>query len=171
MLTSAVFFSLNGSGKPGNLLTIVLALSMLPVALALHQRHRISQPDLSLAASLIGIVAMLAAASLQVLLLVGAVQPEGIAYVMDNVTFGLVGVWLILMAYLGRSSKTLAPDLVWLAVAAGLGIFLSTTGFLLSNPPPVWAMAGGAVTIIAYPFWAVAVGRTLASGELAAVAS
>lgn len=148
--------------KLENLTTIALALSMLPLALVLHQLYRKIWPGVILAATLLGVVAMLTAAANKFLVFIDAISSEGVADVLASLTFIFIGVWLVVVGYLGWCSRipsTTGPAGV--AVIAGMGMVLGTTGFLISEPPPLWALAGGGVTIVAYPIWAISMGRWL----------
>jgi hypothetical protein len=153
--------------KLENLTTIALALSMAPLALALHQLYRKTWPGLILAATLIGVVAMLTAAGAKLLVFIDAISPDGVARLLANLTFALIGIWLIVVGYLGWLSRILSTGLASAAVVAGVGQTLATTGFLitgppsLSGPPPLWALVGGGMTIVAYPIWAISMGRWL----------
>ena len=150
-------------GKLGNLATLVLALSMIPLALALHQLHSGFKPGLSLAAALIGVLGMLSTTSLQFFLLLDIVQPTGVADRVDDISFAVIGVWLILSGHLGQRSRNVQAGLNGIAIFAGVGMILVTTGFLISEPPPLWGFAGGVLAIIAYPIWAISLGRKLLS--------
>lgn len=148
-------------GKLENLAAITLALSMFPLALALHRLYCKPWQVLSMAPTLIGLGAMLMAAGVKFLVLIGAFSSEGIADVLDDLTFALIGAWLIGVGYLGWLSKIPSANLAGVALLAGLSQVVVTSGFLIANPPPLWALAGGGVTVIAYPIWAITIGRWL----------
>lgn len=147
--------------KVENLTTIALALSMAPLALALYQLYRKTWPGLILVATLIGIVAMLTAAGAKFLVFTDTISSQGVADVLDDLTFAFIGGWLVVVGYLGWLSRIPSAGLAVVAVLAGIGQILVTTGFLISEPPPFWALAGGGVTIVAYPVWAISLGRWL----------
>jgi hypothetical protein len=153
--------------KLENLTTIALALAMVPLALALYQLYRKSWPGLILAATLIGVVAMLTAAGAKLLVFIDTMSPDGVARLLANLTFALIGIWLIVVGYLGWLSRIPSTGLSSAAVVAGVGQTLTTTGFLITGPPslsgdpPLWALVGGAMTIVAYPIWAISIGRWL----------
>ena len=164
MFAAGIFpiISVNGLvGKLENLAAITLALSMLPLALVLHQLYNKPHPRIILAATLIGMIAMLVAAGVKSLILIDAISPEGVADLLDDLSFAVIGVWLILVGCLGWFSRTPAAGLAGMALIAGIGQVLVTSGFLISEPPPLWALAGGGVTVIAYPIWAITMGRWL----------
>jgi hypothetical protein len=110
---------------------------------------------------LIGVVAMLTAAGAKFLVFIDAISSEGVADVLDDLTFAFIGVWLVVVGYLGWLSRIPSSSLAAMAVIAGVGMILGTIGFLISEPPPLWALVGGGVTIVAYPIWAISIGRWL----------
>jgi hypothetical protein len=144
-----------------NLATTIFALAMIPLALALYRLYRSHMPALVFAATLLGVLAMLTAASNKLLVLVGTLSSDGVADFLDDFTFLLIGIWLVVVGYAGWRAQTPAAGL---AILAGLGQILITTGFLISEPPPVWAFLGGVLAIVGYPLWAVAIGRWLLQG-------
>jgi hypothetical protein len=106
----AAFFAVGEPfGVLNDLMTVILALSMVPLAFVLHDLHRRTAPRSSLGAFLIGVLAMLSAAALSALLVLGLVEAE-LTLVASPVAFGVIGMWLVLNSYLGRSSGTLPGD-------------------------------------------------------------
>lgn len=61
----------------------------------------------------------------------------------------------------GWLSRKPSASLASVAVIAGVGQVLVTIGFLISEPPALWSLMGGGVTIVAYPIWAISMGRWL----------
>ena len=120
-------------GWINDLLGVVGALLMVPVAVALHVLLRSHAPGLSRLAMLIGIGALVAISVLQALLVVGIltfeaeVGPVSIAYL-------VLVVWFVMTGYLGSSSGTLRHGV--------------RMGLL-------------AATYIGYPLWAFWLGRHL----------
>lgn len=148
-------------GKLENLSAITLALSMFPLALALHRLYRKCWQSLNMGAMLMGAAAMLVAAGVKLLVLIDVVSADGTASLLIDLMFALIGVWLIGVGYLGWLAKIPSANLSGVALFAGLGQVVVTSGFLIANPPPLWALAGGGVTVIAYPIWAITMGRWL----------
>ncbi|MCL4858789.1 MAG: hypothetical protein KJZ93_05255 [Caldilineaceae bacterium] len=148
-------------GKLENLAAITLALSMFPLALALHRLYQKCWQGLNMAVALMGAAAMLVAAGVKSLVLIDAISPEDVADLLDDLSFAVIGVWLILVGCLGWFSRTPSARLAGMALIAGIGQVFVTGGFLISEPPPLWALAGGGVTVIAYPIWAITMGRWL----------
>lgn len=120
-------------GWINDLLGVVGALLMVPVAVALHVLLRSHAPGLSRLAMLIGIGALVAISVLQALLVVGIltfeaeVGPVSIAYL-------VLVVWFVMTGYLGSSSGAL---------------------------PHGGRMSLLAATYVGYPLWAFWLGRLL----------
>jgi len=146
----------------GSISTLILALSMLPIALALHQIYRVSNPELSTVTVLIGAAAMLAAATVQILRLFGAVGLEELS----SIPFVVIGVWLLFAGYLTLTTSALPRTSGWLSIIAGAGVVLVIAGFVVSYPPPLWGFAAYIAFVIAYPIWAIWLGRLLLSDKL-----
>lgn len=167
MVAGAIIVTIMDTGDTGlltkleNLTTIILAFAMLPLALVLHQLYRKTWLGLVLAATLLGVVAMLTAAGAKFLIFIDAISSEGVADVLDDLTFALIGGWLVIVGYLGWLSRKPSASLASVAVIAGVGQVLVTIGFLISEPPALWSLVGGGVTIVAYPIWAISMGRWL----------
>jgi hypothetical protein len=154
-------------GVINDLTTVILALTMVPLAFALHKLHRRAAPRLSVGAFLIGVLAMVAAAALSTLLVLGLVGVE-LTLVASPLAFGVIGVWLVLHSYLGRSSGTLPSGLVWVGIVAGAAFVIVIVGFLLGGQQHPLAAVGGLTAVICYPVWAVWFGRLLLSGRVPA---
>ncbi len=98
-------------GRLNDICVLIQYLLALLIPLALHQLLKARAPFLSKLAMLIGIVGMMAVVVLQLLLIVGVlsfseqVGPVTIALVV------VVGAWLMITAYLGRSTRNLLPSL------------------------------------------------------------
>jgi hypothetical protein len=167
-VTLAAFFAVGEPfGVINDITTVIHALSMVPLAFVLLDLHRRTAPRLSLGAFVIGVLAMLSAAALSALLVLGLVEVE-LTLVAVPVAFGVIGVWLVLNNYLGRNSGTLPSGLIWVGIAAGGAFVLVIVGFLLGGQQHPLAAAGGLTAVICYPLWAVWFGRLLLSGRVPA---
>lgn len=165
-VTLIVFFSVGGPfGTINDISSSILALSLLPLALALYLLLRPCAALLSLIALIIGICAMLAASILQILLVLRVVKLE-LTLVAVPATFGVVGVWLLLNSYLALASRTLPSGLAWVGVVAGVGYILVIPGFLLGGQQHPLTAVGGLTAVIGYPIWAIWIGGLLLSGIL-----
>jgi hypothetical protein len=167
-VTLIAFFAVGEPfGVINDLTTVVLALSMVPLAFVLHELHRRAAPTLSFGAFVFGIFAMVGAAVLQALLVLGLVSFE-LTLVAVPVAFAVIGLWLGLNSYLGRNSGTLPSGLIWIGIIAGAALVLVLVGILLGGPQHPLAAVGGLTAVICYPVWAVWFGRLLLSGRVPA---
>jgi len=115
------FFALKApTGRLNDIAVIVQYSLMLPIALAMYQILKPTNPTLSLAALLIGVPGMLAVIVLQVLL-VTDVLPFANQIVPVVIAFLVVLVWFIINGALARSTDKL-PSNMLLSVLAGLYI-------------------------------------------------
>jgi hypothetical protein len=125
-------------GTLNDICIIIQYLLALPITLALHQRLKLHGLALSRTATLIGIAGIIAVAILQWLLVSGMVTfEEQVGFVM--IALLVVGIWLVMTGYLGRSTAKLPRSLFMSILAA----------FYLG-----------------YPIWAIWLGRLLLSGRL-----
>jgi hypothetical protein len=167
-ITLVAFFAVGDPfGVINDLTTVILALSMVPLAFGLHELHRRTAPRLSLGAFAIGVIAMAAAAVLSALLVLGLVE-LGLTLVATPVAFGVIGVWLMLNSCLGRSNETLPTGLIWIGIVAGAAFVLVIVGFILGGQQHPLAAVGGLTAVICYPIWAVWFGRLLLRGRVPA---
>jgi hypothetical protein len=167
-VTLVAFFAVGEPfGVINDLTTVILALSMVPLAFVLHELHRRAAPRLSFGAFVIGVVAMVSAAALSALLVLGLVGVE-LTLVASPIAFGVIGVWLVLNSYLGRSSGTLPSGLIRVGIVAGAAFVLVIVGFLLGGQQHPLAAVGGLTAVICYPIWAVWFSRLLLRGRVPA---
>ncbi len=165
-VTLIVFFSVGEPfGTINDISSVILALSLLPLALALYLLQRSGAPSLSLTALIIGICAMLAASILQILLVLRIVKLE-LTLVAVPAAFGGVGGWLLLNSYLALASRTLPSGLAWVGMVAGVGYILVILGFLLGGQQHPLTAVGGLTAVLSYPIWAIWIGGLLLSGRL-----
>jgi hypothetical protein len=127
-------------GHLNDICVLIQYLLALPIPVALHQILRFRAPVLSRLTMVIGIVGMLAVIFLQYLLVAGVLS---FAEQGGPVTFAMlvvVGAWLVITGYLGRSTGKLPHSLLMSIIA---------------------------VPYFGYPAWAFWLGRHLLSGRLA----
>jgi len=150
-VTLIVFFSVGEPfGTINDISSIILALSLLPLALALYLLQRPCAALLSLIALIIGICAMLAASILQILLVLRVIKLE-LTLVAVPAAFGVVGVWLLLNSSLALASGTLPSGLAWVGMVAGVGYILVILGFILGGQQHPLTAVGGLTAVIGYP--------------------
>ena len=133
-----VSFALDSSavgafGWLNDVLVMVQYLVAVPIAVALHALHGARNPALSRFAMVVGISGMFATAALQFLLVIGALTFAQ-QVVPVSVALLVVGAWLVITGYLGRSTGTLPH-----------GVRMSLL----------------AVLYVGYPIWAFWLGRRL----------
>ena len=163
--TLVLFFSRGQPwGRRNDASSVVLMLALVPVALliATLQSERIATVALAVAA--LGISAMVGAAVLQALLVLGRVTFEGTR---RAVLAGgaAVGVWYVLSGWLAHGTGMDGP-LAWTAVAAGLGFIGVTAGFALGGERHPLSAAGGGVAAVASTAFLAVLGTRLVTGDL-----
>ncbi|MBE7436587.1 MAG: hypothetical protein HS100_21910 [Anaerolineales bacterium] len=161
-VTLVIFFSVGDPyGKINDVCSVVIGLTAILILFALYQIHRASAPTASLIAFLIGAAAMLIGAALQALLVITGTNFGNIV----TFVFGVYGASLVTFNWLANSSRSLPRGLSWTGIAAGLGYVLVTAGFILGGPNHLLTYIGGALSVIAYPTWAIWLGRMWLSGR------
>jgi hypothetical protein len=146
-------------GTMNDVSSVVIVLSALPVLFALYQLHRPGSPTGSLIALITGVLATLSAAVFQVIFITTRKEYG------DSVTlsYGVFGLSLVIYAYLALKDKQLPRGLAWFGIVAGVGYVLVITGFILGGENHPLTYAGGLASVIAYPTWAIWLGRQLLS--------
>ena len=167
MVTLALMFGVSMSwGRVNDAISVLWLLSFLPLAVLLAQ---VNQPVMGRAVAVgtavVGVVAMLAFAVLQSLLVVGQVRFEQtLAAVMT--LGGVLGLWLLMNGLLALMGRTLPGGLAWLSIGFGVCYLLGTIGYWLGGyeSPILWV--GVAVGYLLAPVWAFWLGRLLLNGRL-----
>lgn len=157
-VTLVIFFSIGDPfGIINDISSVIIGLTGILILFAMHQLHRSAAPVMSLVAFVIGALAMLTAAVLQTLLV--AIRMD--FGVITTYAFGVFGASLMIYGFLVLVNATLPRALGWWGMAAGLGYVLVVTGFIVSGPNHPLTYIGGLVSVIAYPTWAIWLGRVL----------
>ncbi len=164
-----VFFAI---GQPFGTLNdffggVVLALSMMPVAIALHQTLRSRAANLSRLALFVGLSAMtvFAFASTAVILHTFGIitfaepRPGSGPFGLGLYAPGAIGIWLLLIGYLSIRHVSFPNKLGWVGVLAGAGYVVSILGFALGGAEHPFVAVGGLAGVVAYPIWAIWLGR------------
>jgi hypothetical protein len=174
---AATFLSLGllvaalAAGEPfttlNNIASVLEALVMVPMALALHRIFQPGAPGASSAAVVIGLIGMGAAAVLQALLAFGVLNQAQARDPILAARWGLIGVWLLINGWLAQRGRVLPRGLARFGLASGAGFLaLAVTGFLSGGEPgPLFPLVSLAV-LICYPTWAIWLGRVLSSGRV-----
>jgi hypothetical protein len=166
LVTLLIFFA---QGEPwgtlNDITSVILALSLLPVLLMLHRLYRRDTPNISLAALMIGVIAILVAAVFQSLLIIKAITFAQTAILVPS-AFGLFGVSLMVFGFLGRTNALLPRRLILLSIIAGAGYVLVIAGILVGGQEHPLTAIGGLIAVIGYPIWAIWFGRLVLSGKV-----
>jgi hypothetical protein len=166
LVTLIIFFTLGEPwGTLNDITSVILALSIIPVSLMLHRLHRRDAPTISLAALVIGVIAILVAAVFQMLLIIKVITYAQTAVVVPA-AFGLFGASLMVFGSLGRTNMSLPRRLTLLSIVAGAGYVLTIAGIILGGQEHPLTAIGGLTAVICYPIWAIWFGRIVLSGKL-----
>lgn len=158
-VTIIAFFMVGAPfGKINDVISVIGSLVIIPILLALHHLHRSHVPAASLGALLIGMIAMLVAATLQTLLVFKAITYEQTAVTVPS-AYGVVGLSLITYNYLAYANETLPRKLAGWGIVAGFGYVLVIMGFILGGQNHPLTYIGGLASVIAYSVWAIWLGR------------
>jgi hypothetical protein len=161
-----VFFAVGGFwGRLNDSVSVLWALSFIPLAIVLYRVNTPVNGPASLLAAVIGIAAMLVFAVLQSLLVMKQVTFDQTVAAVLTMT-GIIGLSLVFNGLLARAGETLPAGLVWLTLAFGLGFVIGGIGFWVGGPQHPLAMAGFLVTALIGPVWVILLGRLLLNGSL-----
>lgn len=150
---------------------MLLPLTMVPLALVLHQLYGNQSPLLSwiaLIAGLVGMALQFTSGGLVILKSVGAASfaepsPGTGPYGMGMIGPAVVGVWLLLIGVLTLTTGRLPNGLAWASIVAGAGYVLGLVGFAVGGAQHPLAGGGWIAAAIGYLVWAIWLGRVLAS--------
>jgi hypothetical protein len=132
-VTLVVFFTIGGFwGTINDAISVVWALSFVPLLVVLYHFNKPVNPPLNLAMVIAGIIAMIAFASLQSLLVLGLVRFEQTFMVVVTLG-GVLGLVLLLNGVQARAGQSLPAGLAWLIIVFGLGYVLSAVGIWLGR--------------------------------------
>lgn len=152
-------------GRVNDAISVVWALSFVPLLIVFYQINRPVNAPLSLATMIAGIVAMAAFAFLQSLLVLSVVRFE--QTFLAVVTLGAVlGLAMLLNGLLTRGGAGLPVGLAWLMIAFGLGYILSAAGIWLGGQQHPLAATGYLTSIITGLAWTIWLGRLLLSNRM-----
>ena len=152
-------------------LCMLQALIMIPVALVLHAFGRQRSQGVSRATVTIGVIALFSVALLRLL----ALFSPGVSGILFMGPTGFVGVWLIVVCWL--LAGVLSRGLRIVGTIAGIGFVIQGASFfflgglaVLTDAPEAYAndvdfhngnALGGVPAAILYPIWAMLLGRKL----------
>jgi hypothetical protein len=165
MITLLLFFS---RGQPWGTIndasSVVLMLALIPVALLVATLERETVTTLALAAAALGIVAMVVAAGLQALLVVGRVTFEQTKLRVLGAG-AVVGLWYILVAVLAGGTAIEGP-LAWLAVGSGAGFIAVGYGFAVGGERHPLSVVGGLLAFAGSTAFLAILGVRLVGGDI-----
>jgi hypothetical protein len=166
LATLMLFFAFGGFWGPLNdALSVAWSLSLVPLAYLLLQINREVFETLDIVTAVVGIMCMLAFATLQSLLVAGAVRYEQTVGSVLTLT-GAIGVWLLVNAMLAALGHTLPRGLVITMLIYGLGLFVSAAGFWYGGQGHPVTAAGYLLGSIAGIVWAGWLAWILLAGRL-----
>lgn len=184
LVTSVLFFSLEAPtvgtdaarthlwGPLSDLTPIIQMALLLGVAYFLFQIQRSAAATLSWIATVVGVIGMLGVIAFQALLMLQVIPFEQEVGPM-LMAMGLVGVWVILVNYLGRQQTNLPAWLTWLGVAVGVAFILEpvllaamggAVNWKAMVSSPAMATSSALVFLVAYlgfPIWSIGLGWVL----------
>lgn len=144
-------------GIMNDIASVVIALTSIPILIALHQLHQMNYSASSWFALVIGIAALLVAAIAQSMLALKIIKYE--QTLPATIGFGIFGISLMIHGYLSRIGETLPRKISMWGIFAGLGYFLVIVGFMLGQQNHPLTYVGGLMSVIAFPTWAIMLGN------------
>ena len=166
IVTVIIFFAAGGIwGRINDSVSVIWALSFLPLAVVLYLLNKVINWPVSLAAVVTGIGALLIFAFLQSLLVLGQVRYEQTITAIMTMT-AIIGLYLLLNGLLARSGQSLPGTLVWLLVAFGLLQIVGSIGFLAGGPQNPLSAVGFLAWVTVGPIWTIWMGKLLLNGQL-----
>lgn len=152
-------------GKVNDASSVFFALSLIPVALAFHQLHRSVAAPSSLIITIIGVLAMLTAATLSALLVFGQVSfGQTLRAVLS--ANAIIGVWMVSSGILALIGSSLPRGLAWVLMVAGAGLMLVVVGFWIGGQGSPLTTLGGLVALTGNLTWAIWLGHLWMSGTV-----
>jgi hypothetical protein len=145
-------------GVTSDVSSIIISLTMFPILWALYQLHRSHAPAVSLGALVMGLIAMLIATILQVLLVIRVLSNSQTEIAVLS-SYGVTGMALITFNYFAYVHDTLSRKLAIWGIVAGAGYFWTAVGYILGRQNHLLTYVGGLLSVIAYPVWAIWLGR------------
>jgi hypothetical protein len=157
-------------GPISDICPILQMASLLVVAYAFYRIQRSRAAGLSLIGTTIGMIGMLGEMLLQLLLIIKVIPFEQEVSLVVLAT-AVVGVWLIIVNFLGRRQGSLPSRLTWLGIAVGVAFVLEPVMLSAAGGAVAWRvfmsnyllLAGSAVVFlvsyVGFPVWAFWLGR------------
>ena len=169
--TLIVFFAAGGFwGKLNDSITVIYALSFIPLALYFYYLNAPANPSLGKAITAVGLMAMTAYATLQALLVLDVVRFE---QTLTSILWlgSVIGLWLLVSGLMARGRQTLPAGLIWVMILYGISFMLTVIAWMFvgqTNPVTMASFLTGAVT---GPVWALWLAWWLWHGRVLTFAS
>jgi hypothetical protein len=161
MVATAILGATLRLGNTFSVVVVILMALLSVVALALYLILRSAAPAMSLAATAIGILAMLLTGAVHVLAMASAISPDQFNTTGEGIGPAGIGLWLLLVNYLALRSKALPRGLTWIGMIAGAGWLLSGVGALVGESQTLPFSIGPLGIFLVSPVWAFWLGRRL----------
>jgi hypothetical protein len=161
MVAAAILGATLRLGNTFSVVVVILMALLIVVALALYLILRSVAPVMSLAATAIGILAMLMTGVAHVMAMAGALSPDQFNTTGEGIGPTGIGLWLLLTNYLALRSKALPRGLTWIGLIAGAGWLLSGVGALIGGSQILPFSIGPLGIFLISPIWAFWLGRRL----------
>ena len=167
MFAVAVFF-----GPINDAISVIWALSFIPLAVFFYRLNQPANAPLSLATAVIGVAAMLVFAVSQTLLVLRVVRFEqtlGLVLLMG----AIIGLWAAFNGFLARGNGALPGGLIWLLIIFGVSFVFTAVGWYQAGQQHPLTAAGfliGAIAgspVVACGFGIVDGGMNVAIRDLA----
>ena len=166
-LTGILYFTIGQPfGSIQDFVSVLQVLFMIPIAIGLYRLMPFATASVSLFAMAVGILGMLITAVGQGLLVLGRIDyPTSLRFFPGGVA---IGIWLLVVSWLGRTNLFFSNGLARAGFAAGAGYIVTIAGFLWGGQESPIFYAGSLALVIGYAVWAIWLGRLLLSVGLSA---
>jgi hypothetical protein len=162
-----IFFSIGGIwGRVNDGLSVIWALTFIPIALYLYQLNRLDAPVVSVAALVIGITAMIVFANLQSLLIAGILKYQQTTTPV-LASAAVIGIWMIANSALAIRGQSLPFGLIGTGFIFGISLILGSLVFWFAGERHVLSAASFIVATLSGTIWSIWLGVLLLSGQLA----
>ena len=164
--TLVIFFAVGGFwGKLNDSITVIYALSFMPLALFFYYLNAPANPSLGKAITAVGLMAMAVYATLQALLVLDVVRFE---QTLTSILWlgSVIGLWLLVSGLMARDGQALPAGLIWVMSIYGISFMLTVIAWMFvgqTNPVTMASFLTGTVT---GPIWALWLAWWLWNGRI-----
>lgn len=158
-VTLILFFSVGGPfGLINDLSSILGALVLLPILLALYRLVRAANPRAAFAAYGAGTGAMLFAALWQTLFVLRVI-PLSATLASVPIAFGVLGLCIAVDSWLAQRIAAMPSKLAWLGIASGVAYVVVIAGFIVGGQNHPLTIVAGLAAVILNPIFMIGLGR------------